>query len=550
MRIAIAAGVVCCLFATLGIVVAAETDGAELLEAVKAGDEKARIEAIERFGAVGDEVDGAVAALIEQLADESPVIRAHAANALGAIGPAAKPAAEPLAELIFGEDVMVRREATQAYRDIAPGPEVSIPLFARLFEQAEPEVRIHVMDALASEGKAAVRPMVRALQHHEVTYWACLVLQEIGPEAAGAVPALCETARTDERPEVQREAVLALAAVGPKAAAAVPVLSSLLDEGVPGLAGPIVFALGAIGPEAKPAESKVVALAEAADAPPFFKTICMWARAKMNPDDEQLVREVVPELAAELTSPDARLRAAAAQALLDLNPAPEIVRPEMDKIIETGKPEVLNAVMDALAGLGEGVVPRAVAALKIPETRYRAAAVLRRIGPAAKGAVPALIEALADEKAVTRSEVLFALGAIGPDAKEAVPAIAKALKDEEVKVGYAACYALGQIGPAALEAKPALLEQLAIEDEFLGMAAAWALAHIHPECTETAPKSVPLLVKALAEPDSMTRLYACESLECLGPLGKDAVEGLKKLAEDEDEDVRQAAAKALEAIAP
>ena len=80
------------------------------------------------------------------------------------------------------------------------------------------------------------------------------------------------------------------------------------------------------------------------------------------------------------------------------------------------------------------------------------------------------------------------------------------------------------------------------------MSAAWALARICPECPQTAPKSVPLLVKGLNEPDAMSRLSACEGLQCLGPLAKDAIEALEKLSEDEDEDVRAAAAEALETI--
>jgi len=529
--------------------VAAETADTDLIEGVKSGDEKARCEAIDLLGRQGGKIEGAVPALIEQLADESALIRAHAADALGRIGPAAKAAAEPLAGLIFGDDPVVRREAVQAYRAIAPGPEVSIPLFARLFEEAGPEVRVHVMDALADQGKAAVGPMVRALQTPEVAYWACLVLQEIGPDAAGAVPALCETARKDDRPEVRREAVLALAAIGPKAAAAVPLLSALLDEkDVPGLDGPVVFALGSIGPVAKPAEAKIKALAGAADAPPFLKTVCHWARARMNPDDEDLVRAVVPELVAALTSDEPRLRVAAAQALLSLNPDPAILRPEMKKIFDTAKPEVIHVVLDAVASLGAEAVPRLIEALKVPEARLRVAGVLRRIGSKAKDAVPGLIDALADEDHQTRSEVLFALGAIGPDAAAATPAIAKALDDEEMDAVYAACYALGQIGPGAMEAKPALLAKLHAEDEFLAMAAAWALARIDPRCEETAPKSVPVLIKALAEPDALTRIHACEALCCLGPLAKDGVEALEGLTEEEDEAVAEAAAKALEAI--
>ena len=49
-----------------------------------------------------------------------------------------------------------------------------------------------------------------------------------------------------------------------------------------------------------------------------------------------------------------------------------------------------------------------------------------------------------------------ALGRIGPAAKGAVPALSTALKDKDEQVQEWAAYALGEIGPAAKQAIPAL----------------------------------------------------------------------------------------------
>jgi HEAT repeat protein len=220
----------------------------------------------------------------------------------------------------------------------------------------------------------------------------------------------------------------------------------------------------------------------------------------------------------------------------------------MQKAMEGASPEVLNHVLDALATLGEKAVPRLIAALKVEQIRPKAAAIIARIGPPAKAAVPALVDALSDPNPETRSELLFALAAIGPDAEAAVPAATRALEDPDMNVRYGACFALGKIGKAAIPAKAALHKNLGGDDEFLSMASAWALACIHPECSETAPKSVPILIKALEEPDPLTRIHAAESLQGLGPLAKDAVPALKKALKDDDEHVRQAAAKALKAV--
>ncbi|NQT12355.1 MAG: HEAT repeat domain-containing protein, partial [Planctomycetes bacterium] len=61
---------------------------------------------------------------------------------------------------------------------------------------------------------------------------------------------------------------------------------------------------------------------------------------------------------------------------------------------------------------------------------------------------------------------------------------------------------------------------------------------------------VPVLIKALGEPDAITRVHAVQALGALGPLAKNAVPALKKALEDKNEDIRAMAAEALEAIGP
>ena len=75
--------------------------------------------------------------------------------------------------------------------------------------------------------------------------------------------------------------------------------------------------------------------------------------------------------------------------------------------------------------------------------RIRAARYLGRFGPRAVEAVPALIDALADEKYVVGKEAAIALGMIGPAAEAAIPALT-ALKDAGL-VGFRAKKALKKI---------------------------------------------------------------------------------------------------------
>jgi HEAT repeat protein len=79
---------------------------------------------------------------------------------------------------------------------------------------------------------------------------------------------------------------------------------------------------------------------------------------------------------------------------------------------------------------------------------------LSKIGPEAKAAVPALIEALEDNK--NRSLAANALGSIGSKAKAAVPTLIEALKDADWSIRVFATWALEQINTP--EAQKALEE--------------------------------------------------------------------------------------------
>ena len=86
-----------------------------------------------------------------------------------------------------------------------------------------------------------------------------------------------------------------------------------------------------------------------------------------------------------------------------------------------------------------------------PATRNAAAYEIASLGPAAKPAVPALIEALDDPEAAVRFPVTVALGEIGPDAAAAVPRL-KQMMFEEIndEIAAAARRAIRHIQPSAL----------------------------------------------------------------------------------------------------
>ncbi len=524
---------------------AAEPRVSELMKQLGSSDRPSQVEAIDLLGRRGEAAKEAVPKLTELLGDRSPLVRAHAAQALGSIGAPAKTVTEKLVALVGDDDKHVRRAAVRALGHIRPEPETTMPLFVKMMTEADPSVRLHAMNAVAELGADAVPFLVKAVEDDEAAYWSCLVISEIGAGAEKAVPALVERLK-DRRPEVRREAMLALAAIGKASAPAAPQLARLLDRPVDRV--PATYTIGMIGKVPENAEKKIEENARSDDE--LLAGVSMWALAKLHPDDKEMVRKAVERLVAGLKNDEERVRRAAAQALVDLDPAPEIARPILAKAMDDASPEALDAMMDAPAGLGGKAVPRLIKALEVEQSRGRAAAIIERIGPAAKEAVPALIRSLTDKNPRTRSEVLLALGAIGPDAAAATSAISRLLEDPEIEVGYAACYALGKIGPAAAPTMPELTRCLKAENEFLRMASAWALAMIDPKSPETAAQAVPVLVEALNAPDAMTRLHAADALGRFGSGGRSAADKLKRLAEeDPHEHVRAAAAESLKATA-
>jgi len=385
--------------------------------------------------------------------------------------------------------------------------------------------------------------LIEALKNPKASYWACLIVSEIGPEAEATVPALVELL-DDPRPELRREAMLALAAIGPASAPAVPALAKALDDEINQVAA--TYALGRIGQAPPEAEAKIEQNAQSDEG--VLGTISLWTLAKLHPEDTDRVGRAVKSLAEALKDPDPERRKAAANALVDLKADPQLVMPILQKTMDEASPEALAAIMDALAGLGEQAVPRLAAALKVQTARLRAAAILALMGPVAAPAVAALDEALADEDAATRTEVLMALAAIGPDAAAAVPTITSLLNAEEMNVRYAATYALGKIGSPAAAAKDELVKNLSAEDEFLPAASAWALSQIDPQSAETAAEAVPVLIQALEASEATTQIQAIEALGRFGPLAKKALPALEKLTEAPDEDLRTVAGNSIRLI--
>src|SRR5262245_57758980 len=106
--------------------------------------------------------------------------------------------------------------------------------------------------------------------------------------------------------------------------------------------------------------------------------------------------------------------------------------------------------VEAWAARGAAGVDELAGALSHADRRVRrdAARALSRIGPAARGAVPALERVLADADVQVRLQAVSALGRIDYDLQRLTPVLAERLIDEDPSVREAASELLWRVGPA------------------------------------------------------------------------------------------------------
>jgi len=207
--------------------------------------------------------------------------------------------------------------------------------------------------------------------------------------------------------------------------------------------------------------------------------------------------------------------------------------------LERMGPEAAAAVPEFIRMLRETDKPRAASF---------AAWSLGAIGPAAKEAVPALIEGLGKtyknppkiwKNFKVHGFIAWALGRMGMTAEEAVPALAKTLSEGGYWAKHKAAWALSRVGPAA---EGAVNELLAALDQgpTIRFHAAHALANIGEPAVEG-------VVKRLS---GRSTLGAARAARLLGVKAGQAVPALVRLLSNSDPIIRSAAVRALAEVDP
>lgn len=161
-----------------------------------------------------------------------------------------------------------------------------------------------------------------------------------------------------------------------------------------------------------------------------------------------------------------------------------------------------------------------------PAAAVAAIDALDRLGPQAKAAVPALVQALGREDEAVRWHAARTLSAIGPDAQDAVPDLIKALDDRAVKVQAYAAFALGSIGKPAEPAVEKLIERAFDKDPLVRRASLRALRLIKAPREKTQP----LFLKMLEEGEPSAVL---PTLQSIAEAGEAAIEPLREALKNE-----------------
>jgi HEAT repeat protein len=485
------------------------------------------------------------------LKNEDAKVRGYAAFALGRIGKPAEPVADALIENAFDEDPLVRRATLRALRAIDPPLEKTMPVVIRILEEGDMALIIPALKSLAEQGKDAVPRLRKALEHEEAQYWACVVLTDIGPDAASAAGDIAKVLKAKD-PDTRLQALLALGSIGEPAKDVAPAILEVADgDEYPHVRYAAVYALGGIGTD-DAADEKLKGWIKSDDE--FLRVVSAWAVGRNNPDDQEIVGEAVATFVKAFESDSVDVRRAAARAMVEFDVDRETVAPLLVKALQDEDDTVVANAIDALSTFGPRALEHVDDGLANKELRHYVLLLIGRMGAEAASAVPALVDALGKagdtpEDIEFIREAQIAISAIGPAAKAAVPELIKSVGSKNDEVSASACYALGKMGEAARSAIPALQRAEDSESLVVQAASVFALWQIQPERPERRLKANALLLTALDSNREIARAGAATMLGELGTVGAKTKEKLTQVSQnDEVARVRQAAAEALKKL--
>jgi HEAT repeat protein len=390
-----------------------------------------RVVLAQTFAAFGPAAKDATPLLKEMLKDTDEKVRLEAAKALAHVEPGSKEAFAVLLPLLEEpRDVKGRNklfEGLRVFHDLGPRAEPAVPLLVRLLDNPERGVVAYTVQVLGKVGPDArpAAPALAQLNFEQRLLGMPLIetLSAIGPEGDGVVDAL-----------IRQEAWTALGKMGPAARKASPRLLEVLRREPPPdpslrpstTTRPFAPVPAPILPrEPQPVQPNPVvetrAFAEAVNAAiaywrierksgPVTPILCAAAGSYLSGRQGTNVPDLL-EVLAEI-GPEAGAAVPALHRALDTYYQEHRVAIAYALWRTEGRAEVPVAVLaDAMYDRQRYGFPNAT------QTAPKAAVALGKIGPAAKAAMPALLDASRSSYVALRTAAAEALRTVDPGAK-------------------------------------------------------------------------------------------------------------------------------------
>jgi HEAT repeat protein len=351
-----------------------------------------RREAALALGAIGPSSSASVPGLIEALANRSPTVVAGAAYALGRIGPQARAAETPLTRCAANSDPLVktvcawalakidvdndarkqaaitqlvtalkshqpalRNAALFGLADLKPAPGAVLPAMREILHDPDKSVAGTALYAVSSFGDPAIPALTEALKRKELRPDAARILGQMGARASSATPALVEIVRTDENGRSRSEALMALGTTNADPKKVVPAAIEALQSRQEGVCSAACFSLGRMGS------------ASAAAVPELLKKLgdrdecgamAAWALVRIAPDSPEVARQLVPLFAKALDQCEAAVRIEAAASLARIGPLAKGAVPALRRASADSDKMVHAAALAALEAINTPLVGR------------------------------------------------------------------------------------------------------------------------------------------------------------------------------------------------
>jgi HEAT repeat protein/beta-lactamase regulating signal transducer with metallopeptidase domain len=429
-----------------------------------------------------------------------------------------------------------------------------------------------ILSLLAKRPKEFVPTIVEALKDEDavVRRWTARTLGNQGRDAAGCTPGLL-MAVNDANAQVRLEVVRALGRVDDVAAA--PALATALKDDDAKVRQGALEVLLSIGCDLPVVRESLLEIVQDRGRGLQIRAKAARALVMSGSQGQSSLLDIWKKQ-------DSHLRQYAIRATRTAGPPalPFFLRLLDMEIEEAERREAFDSLGE-LGPVARSAAPALIEAMDHPVVGMRraAAAALAKIDPEAESVIPALLAGLNDEDKWVRAGSAAALGALGPEATSSVSALTQMLHDEAPSVRTKAAVAIGKIGGEAADVVPELIKLLKADDwrlrkeagialETFGPASKgavptlmevlkeddrndWArktLVAIGPEAKEAVPELIEMLRDKAGHPYHVTQQPA----EILGSIGPAAIPPLLEMLNDPDRSVRIAAAQALEMAGP